>query len=85
MILDHNTRDEEESYGNTVKLTMWNLIDEERDPTPEEKEHRNTGMATRRRTGAPGDEVEVLSKSRSKVSRMRLYFMPCWPLVHHGS
>ncbi len=31
MILDHNTRDEEESYGNTVKLTMWNLIDEERE------------------------------------------------------
>ena len=30
MILEHNTRDEEESYGNSIKLTMWNLIDEER-------------------------------------------------------
>ena len=31
MILDHNTQDEEESFGNTIKLTMWNLIDQERD------------------------------------------------------
>lgn len=30
LVLQHNTRDEEESIGNTVKLTMWNLIDAER-------------------------------------------------------
>lgn len=30
MILQHNTRDEDESIGNSVKLTMWNLIQEER-------------------------------------------------------
>ena len=30
LVLQHNTRDEEESKGNTVKLTMWNLIEEER-------------------------------------------------------
>ena len=30
LVLQHNTRDEEESVGNTVKLTMWNLIEEER-------------------------------------------------------
>ncbi len=31
MILEHNTRNEEETYGNTIKMTMWNLIDEERE------------------------------------------------------
>jgi hypothetical protein len=29
MILEHNIRDEEETPGNTIKLTMWNLIDQE--------------------------------------------------------
>jgi hypothetical protein len=30
MILEYNKRDEDETVGNTVKLTMWNLIEEER-------------------------------------------------------
>ncbi|MFB0507220.1 MAG: hypothetical protein ACETWT_10860 [Thermodesulfobacteriota bacterium] len=30
MILQHNTKDEEEKRGNAVKLTLWNLIEEER-------------------------------------------------------
>ena len=30
MILEHNQRDEDETVGNTIKLTMWNLIEEER-------------------------------------------------------
>jgi hypothetical protein len=30
LILQHNTKDEEEKKGNTVKLTVWNLIEEER-------------------------------------------------------
>ena len=30
LVLQHNTRDEEESIGNTVKMTMWNLIETER-------------------------------------------------------
>jgi hypothetical protein len=30
MILQHNTKDEEEKRGNAVKLTVWNLIEEER-------------------------------------------------------
>ena len=31
LVLQHNTRDEEESIGNTVKITMWNLIEAERE------------------------------------------------------
>ena len=38
MILEHNTRDEEETIGNTVKLTMWNLIEEERNCAKEQKD-----------------------------------------------
>ncbi|NIS59198.1 MAG: hypothetical protein GTO13_00355 [Proteobacteria bacterium] len=30
MILQHNTKDEEEKRGNAVKLTVWNSIEEER-------------------------------------------------------
>ena len=30
MILEHNKKDEDETVGNTVKMTMWNLIEEER-------------------------------------------------------
>ena len=30
LILQHNTKDEEEKMGNSVKLTMWNLIEDER-------------------------------------------------------
>ena len=30
IILEHNKRDEDETVGNTVKMTMWNLIEEER-------------------------------------------------------
>ncbi|MGD2270275.1 MAG: hypothetical protein PVI06_07745 [Desulfobacterales bacterium] len=29
LILQHNTRDQEEKKGNSVKMTMWNLIEEE--------------------------------------------------------
>jgi hypothetical protein len=29
LILQHNTRDAEEKKGNSVKMTMWNLIEEE--------------------------------------------------------
>jgi len=29
LIVQHNTRDEEEKMGNAVKLTMWNLLEEE--------------------------------------------------------
>lgn len=38
MILQHNTKDEEEKRGNAVKLTVWNLIEEER--LCFEKKHR---------------------------------------------
>lgn len=37
MILEHNIRNEEETHGNTIKLTMWNLIDEERNCDMEKK------------------------------------------------
>jgi hypothetical protein len=30
LILQHNTKDEEEKMGNSVKLTMWDLIEDER-------------------------------------------------------
>lgn len=29
LILQHNTKDEEEKIGNSVKLTIWDLINEE--------------------------------------------------------
>ncbi len=29
LILQHNTRDEEEKQGNSIKLTMWNLFKQE--------------------------------------------------------
>jgi hypothetical protein len=29
LILQHNTRDEEEKQGNSIKLTMWNLLQQE--------------------------------------------------------
>ena len=29
LILQHNTRDQEEKRGNSIKMTMWNLINEE--------------------------------------------------------
>ncbi|UCH21614.1 MAG: hypothetical protein JSU83_24500 [Deltaproteobacteria bacterium] len=29
LILQHNTRDQEEKMGNSVKMTMWNLIEKE--------------------------------------------------------
>lgn len=29
LILQHNTRDEEEKQGNSIKMTMWNLLNEE--------------------------------------------------------
>jgi hypothetical protein len=31
LILQHNTRDDEEKQGNVIKLTMWNLLNEEMD------------------------------------------------------
>ena len=37
MILEHNLRNEEETSGNTIKLTMWNLIDQERECAVEKK------------------------------------------------
>jgi hypothetical protein len=29
LLLQHNTRDEEEKKGNSIKMTMWNLLNEE--------------------------------------------------------
>ena len=29
LILQHNARDQEEKQGNSIKMTMWNLIDKE--------------------------------------------------------
>jgi hypothetical protein len=37
MILEHNIRNQEETSGNTIKLTMWNLIDQERECAAEKK------------------------------------------------
>jgi len=42
IILQHNTRDEEEKQGNSVKMTMWNLMLEE--DRCFEKEHPETGI-----------------------------------------
>jgi hypothetical protein len=49
MILEYNRKDEDETVGNTIKLTMWNLIEEERNcekknlPEPVEKSAKTEG------------------------------------------
>jgi len=48
LILQHNTKDEEEKMGNAVKLTMWNLLNEElgcfEEKNPETAESKNSGF-----------------------------------------
>ena len=44
LILQHNTKDEEEKIGNVVKLTMWNLIEAE-SLCFEKKENQQTERA----------------------------------------
>ncbi|MDZ7583148.1 MAG: hypothetical protein U5R30_21845 [Deltaproteobacteria bacterium] len=46
MILQHNQKDEDETVGNTVKLTMWNLIEEERH-CEDKKSSQSTGRSTK--------------------------------------
>jgi hypothetical protein len=47
LILQHNTRDEEEKQGNSIKLTMWNLFKQEircfegKQPEPDASESTN--------------------------------------------
>ncbi len=42
MILEHNVRDPDETSGNSIKLTMWNLVDKERACYESEKTMKKT-------------------------------------------
>jgi hypothetical protein len=59
LILQHNTRDEEESFGNTVKMTLWNLIDAER-LCWEKKSAANRKKTTRQKSPASPDWDKLL-------------------------
>jgi hypothetical protein len=60
MILEHNTRDVEEATGNTIKLTMWNLIEKERDCAyQKEKKLKQTPPA---KTPGPVDWERMLPR-----------------------
>ncbi len=50
MILQHNTKDEEEKVGNSLKLTMTNLFEQER-ICFERKEHKAKGKPDKSRQG----------------------------------
>jgi len=52
LILSHNTQDEEESRGNIVKLTMWNLIENER-ICMESKANRTAAARSALKKGPP--------------------------------
>ena len=54
LILQHNTKDEEEKMGNSVKLTMWNLIEDER-RCFEKKKPDFSEMSKKRKQLSKGD------------------------------
>jgi len=58
MILEHNKRDEAETVGNTVKLTMWNLIEEERN-CEKEKFPETDEEPTKKEKGPPNWDLLI--------------------------
>lgn len=58
LMLQHNTRDEDESIGNSVKLTMWNLIEDERECF-EKKTAAETKKTKRKKPPQPDWEVLI--------------------------
>jgi len=58
LMLQHNTRDEDESIGNSVKLTMWNLIEDERECF-EKKTAAETKKTKKKKKGQADWEVLI--------------------------
>ncbi len=58
MILQHNQKDEDETVGNTVKLTMWNLIEEERH-CEDKKSSQPTGRSTKTEAEPPNWDLLI--------------------------
>lgn len=55
LILQHNTRDQEEKKGNSVKMTMWNLI--EKEALCHEKKRAETGKKSPK-TGRKSKKID---------------------------
>ena len=55
LILQHNTRDQEEKKGNSVKMTMWNLI--EKETLCHEKKRAETGKKSQK-TGRKSKKID---------------------------
>lgn len=55
LILQHNTRDQEEKKGNSVKMTMWNLI--EKETLCHEKKRAETGKKSPK-TGRKSKKID---------------------------
>ena len=58
LVLQHNTRDEDESIGNSVKLAMWNLIEDERECF-EKKKAAETKKTKKKKQGKADWEVLI--------------------------
>ena len=55
LILQHNTRDQEEKKGNSIKMTMWNLI--EKETLCHEKKRAETGKKSPK-TGRKSKKID---------------------------
>jgi hypothetical protein len=55
LILQHNTRDQEEKRGNSIKMTMWNLI--EKETLCHEKKRAETGKKSPK-TGRKSKKID---------------------------
>ena len=56
MILQHNTKDEEEKIGNAVKLTMTDLIEKE------QRCHEKKSSESRKKAGKKKDKMKDQEK-----------------------
>lgn len=57
LVLQHNTRDEEESIGNTVKMTMWNLVEAERECYREKASTKSKKKKSAKKSPPPLDQL----------------------------
>lgn len=62
MILQHNTRDDEEKKGNAIKMTMYNLVEEERRcfESKEKARRAEKGSGKNRKSGSGQIEWDLL-------------------------
>ena len=58
LILQHNTRDDEEKKGNAIKMTMHNLVDEERRCYENKENARRTGRDAERKSKSDSDKID---------------------------